>query len=104
MQGYSGLTFHIDSTESQSRYLSVAIEIEPPFTSKVIELNFPRWVPGSYFIREPIQYMTEVSVFQKNKPLNWKRKGIDSLRVNLDMKDEKIVLQYKILGLSLIHI
>lgn len=101
MQGHSGLTFHIDSTESQSRYLLVAIEIEPPFTSKVLELNFPRWVPGSYFIREPIQYMTEVSVIQKNKPLNWKRKGIDSLRINLDMIDEKVVLQYKILGYEL---
>jgi len=55
----SGIRFLIDATEGESRRLSVGIQINGPFTSSTLTMHFPRWVPGSYFLREPIQHMTE---------------------------------------------
>ena len=62
-QGYSGIKFLVDATEGESRHLHVGLEIEGPFNSKSVVLSFPRWVPGSYFIREPIQYMFDFEAF-----------------------------------------
>ena len=57
----SGISFHVDATNGSSRRLGVKIEIDGPFTENILELRFPRWVPGSYFIREPIQHMSDLS-------------------------------------------
>ena len=58
-QSKSGIRFLIDATEGDSRRLHVGIEIQGPFTESRLIAHFPRWVPGSYFLREPIQHMTD---------------------------------------------
>ena len=55
--GYSGISFLFDATEGETKHLHVGLEIKGPFTKPNLVLSFPRWVPGSYFLREPIQYM-----------------------------------------------
>ena len=57
----SGISYHVDATNGSSRRLGVKIEIDGPFNENILELRFPRWVPGSYFIREPIQPMSALS-------------------------------------------
>ena len=47
----SGISYHVDATNGSSRRLGVKIEIDGPFNENILELRFPRWVPGSYFIR-----------------------------------------------------
>ena len=69
----SGITFHVDATNGASRRLTVKIDIAGPFTENILELRFPRWVPGSYFIREPIQHMSELSAEIDGEDSNIKR-------------------------------
>ncbi len=101
MTSESGIKFRIDATEGSTRYLNVEIIIEPPFTKNTLTLNFPRWVPGSYFIREPIQYVSDINCLQNQKSLNFKRKGVDSLSIKLNDKKQPVSLNYKILGKEL---
>jgi predicted metalloprotease with PDZ domain len=101
-QGYSGLKFLVDATEGESRHLHVGLEIEGPFNSKSVVLSFPRWVPGSYFIREPIQYMFDFEAFDNSGSiLSSNRKGVDSIKINIKENTELINIKYKILGTEL---
>ena len=74
MTDSSGLTFRLDATKGETRFLNVQIEIEPPFTKSKLELKFPRWVPGSYFIREPMQYLTDINCIQGETNLKFVRR------------------------------
>ena len=78
----SGITFHVDATDGPSRRLSVKIEIDGPFTENILELRFPRWVPGSYFIREPIQHMSELSAKLDDKEIEIQRIDVDGARIS----------------------
>ena len=69
----SGICFHADATDGASRRLGVRIEIEGPFIGNILDLRFPRWVPGSYFIREPIQHMSDLSATCDGKEIKIKR-------------------------------
>ena len=54
----SGIRFLIDTTEGDSRRLHV-VETKGPFTeSRLIAISLDE-LPGSYFLREPIQHMTD---------------------------------------------
>ena len=78
----SGLRFVIDATEGESRRLHVGIEIDGPFTGSNLTLHFPRWVPGSYFLREPIQHMTDFTATdQDGNALSFHRKDVDAMRI-----------------------
>ena len=57
----SGICFHADATNGRQHHLGAGLTIEGPFTSLQLVLRFPRWVPGSYFLREPIQHMFDFS-------------------------------------------
>ncbi|RJU81017.1 MAG: M61 family peptidase [Candidatus Poseidoniales archaeon] len=100
--GYSGLKFLFDATEGDSRHLYVGIELEGPFTGKNLTLSFPRWVPGSYFLREPIQYMFDFEAFDGNgNLLSSNRKDVDSMRINLTESTNLVKIKYKILAIEL---
>ena len=101
MTGDSGVTFAIDATDGATRYLHVRITISPPFTAKKLTLKFPRWVPGSYFIREPMQYLTGISCHQNDKDASFKRKAVDTVEVKIDDLSSDLVINYKILGIEL---
>ena len=78
----SGITFSVDATNGASRRLTVSIEITGPFTENILELRFPRWVPGSYFIREPIQHMSELSAKIDGKISKISRVDVDGAKVS----------------------
>ena len=100
--GYSGIKFLFDATEGDSRHLYVGLEIEGPFTGKSLILSFPRWVPGSYFLREPIQYMFDFEAYDGNeKLLVSKRKDVDSMKISIQDGTNLVKIRYKILATEL---
>ena len=101
MTDESGVSFAIDATECSSRYLHVRVTVSPPFTSNKVTLKFPRWVPGSYFIREPMQYLTGISCKQNKSDVKFNRKSVDSVEVKVNDLNADIVVDYKILGIEL---
>ena len=101
-EGYSGIKFLFDATEGSSRHLHVGLEIEGPFTGNSLVLSFPRWVPGSYFIREPIQYMFDFEAHDNNgKILPSKRKNVNSMKININDSTNLVKVKYKILAREL---
>ena len=94
----SGITFRVDATNGASRRLTVSIEITGPFTENILELRFPRWVPGSYFIREPIQHMSELSAMIDGKSSKISRVDVDGAKVS-GVKGAKLVsINYRLLA------
>ena len=80
----SGICFHADATNGRQHHLGAGLTIEGPFTSLQLVLRFPRWVPGSYFLREPIQHMFDFSATDDaGRDLSWKRVGVDGISVRL---------------------
>ena len=80
----SGIRFRADATNGASHHLHAGVSIDGPFTSTQLLFRFPRWVPGSYFLREPIQHMFDFSATDQNgDELTWKRVGVDGLVVHL---------------------
>ena len=101
MTGSSGVKFAIDATDGASRYLHVRVTISPPFDGNKLTLKFPRWVPGSYFIREPMQYLTGISCQQNDQDVSFSRKGVDSVEAKINDHSSDLVVSYKILGIEL---
>ena len=101
MTGSSGVKFAIDATDGASRYLHVRVTISPPFDANKLTLKFPRWVPGSYFIREPMQYLTGISCQQNDQDVSFSRKGVDSVEAKINDHSSDLVVSYKILGIEL---
>ena len=98
----SGIRFFIDATEGTSRRLHVGIEIEGPFTKSLLTVHFPRWVPGSYFLREPIQHMTDFTAHDEHgNALKSTRKDVDAMKIQLSPESRKVVLKYRLLATDL---
>ena len=97
----SGISFRMDATDGKSRFLDVEIEIKPPFTSNNLKMHFPRWVPGSYFIREPMQYVTDLTCSQEEKEIPFSRKNVDCIAIKIQNAKCSITIKYKILGIEL---
>ncbi len=98
----SGLKFYIKAEMPNSHHLTVGIKVESPFTSSNLLLSFPRWVPGSYFLREPIQHVFDIIVRdEQGASLKHERKGVDSLKI-FNVKNKKTVhIEYKLFCLEL---
>ena len=95
----SGIRFQIDATEGATRRLRVGLEIEGPFTSRNLILHFPRWVPGSYFLREPIQHMTEFTAKDANgQLLKASRQNVDAMRIQVPEGTTRVAIQYRLLA------
>ena len=99
---YSGISFLFDATEGETKHLHVGLEIEGPFTKPNLVLSFPRWVPGSYFLREPIQYMFDFEAKNdKNEILKSERKNVDSMKISLGHNTDLVSIKYKIIAREL---
>jgi len=94
----SGISFHADATDGASRRLGVSIEIEGPFVGNILELRFPRWVPGSYLIREPMQHLTNLAASSDGKEVNVQRIDVDGLRIKGINESSKVLITYKVLA------
>lgn len=98
-QKSSGMLFRIDATEGSTRRMRVGVEIEGPFTESSLMLHFPRWVPGSYFLREPIQHMTEFNAVNENGVgLKFVRVDVDAMRIKIPVGTKKITVAYRLLA------
>ncbi len=94
----SGLIFHADATDGASRRLGVSIEINGPFIGNILELRFPRWIPGSYLIREPMQHLTSLSATCDGDDVEVQRIDVDGVRVRGVSSASKVVVTYKVLA------
>ena len=94
----SGISFHVDATQGASRRLTVNIEIYGPFTGDVLELRFPRWIPGSYFIREPMQHLSDLSATCDGKEIETKRIDVDGIQVSGVGDASKLSITYRLLA------
>ncbi|WP_338172322.1 PDZ domain-containing protein [Candidatus Poseidonia alphae] len=98
----SGLTFTADATDGEHHHLHVGVSITGPFLGRKLVLRFPRWVPGSYFMREPMQHLFNFSaVSSAGKELRWKRVGVDGIEVSIPQNTESIKTNYTILAAEL---
>ena len=77
------LEYRISTSSRAEQYLHCGLKIEGKFDSNILELAFPRWIPGSYFIREPMQYVSEIIASTKNgNKLKCTRSGVDKVIIN----------------------
>ena len=98
----SGFCFRIDATHGHEHRLEAGLTIAGPFTSRSLVLRFPRWVPGSYFLREPIQHMFDFEARdQEGQPLKWKRVGVDGITVRLKRETSEVAVDYSLFAKEL---
>ena len=97
----SGLHFHIDANEGASRRFTVAITVNGPFSGNILEFRFPRWVPGSYFIREPIQHLTDLSATIDGKSATAKRIDVDGVRIQGVSSAKSVTISYRLLAIEM---
>ena len=98
----SGITFTVDATQPSHQRLKVAIQIKAPFSKSKLTLSFPRWVPGSYFLREPIQHVTDLSVNDDSgNALNYSRKEVDSIVISDVQSCKSVTVEYQLLAVDL---
>ncbi|MDB2671305.1 PDZ domain-containing protein [Candidatus Poseidoniales archaeon] len=98
----SGITFTVDATQPSHQRLKVAIHIQAPFSKSKLTLSFPRWVPGSYFLREPIQHVTNLSVSDDSgKALTFSRKEVDSIVISDVQSCKSVIVEYQLLAVDL---
>ena len=94
----SNVVFRVDATDAADQRLDVEIEVSAPFLSSSIKLSFPRWVPGSYFLREPIQHVSHLKASDGNgNPLNVTRKDVDSIVIKGVQSVDSVRISYKLL-------
>ncbi|MDA8623611.1 PDZ domain-containing protein [Candidatus Poseidoniales archaeon] len=98
----SGITFTVDATQPSHQRLKVAIHIQAPFSKSKLTLSFPRWVPGSYFLREPIQHVTNLSVSDDSgNALTFSRKEVDSIVISDVQSCKSVIVEYQLLAVDL---
>lgn len=98
----SGFCFRIDATHGHEHRLEAGLTITGPFTGRSLVLRFPRWVPGSYFLREPIQHMFDFQASdQKGQPLKWKRVGVDGITISLKAATTTVEVGYSLFAKEL---
>ena len=65
-------------------------------------LRFPRWVPGSYFLREPIQHMFDFSAISENgESVERKRVDVDGISISVPPGTDSITVRYSLLAKEL---
>ena len=94
----SDIVYRVDATNGADQRLDVEIEVSAPFTSPSLKLSFPRWVPGSYFLREPIQHVSDLNACdEKGHALKVLRKDVDSIIIRGVQSVAKVCISYKLL-------
>ena len=96
------MCFFADATDGANHHLHAGLHLEGPFTSLQVVFRFPRWVPGSYFLREPIQHMFNFSATDnQGNDLKWKRVGVDGVSVRLKSDSTSLTINYTLLAKEL---
>ncbi len=96
------LTFHADATQGGSRRLRAAVDVEGPFPNGRLDLSFPRWIPGSYTLRDPVQYVDGIEAFdEEGQPLSWKRPDPHRLRVSVPSTAKRVRVEHEVMALEM---
>ena len=94
-----GIALHLSASCSNpgSRLLDVAVSAQGR-GSGAMEFTFPRWIPGSYMIREPFRYVRELTVEDENgESLKWRRSGVDGVVISARNPSKSVLLRYQVL-------
>ena len=98
----SGITYLASCEFASTQLLNIQIHVRGPFIGDVLELSFPRWVPGSYFIREPIRFMQDLDAIDSNgNDLKVERFSHNRIRVKIPKnftEKSSIRIRYKLLS------
>ena len=87
----------ISCSNPSSRLMQVSVIAEGRGDG-LCEFTFPRWVPGSYLMREPFQHVRDLRVCDESgKELSWKRNGINGIIVSGRSPSNTVVLHYDLL-------
>ncbi len=93
------MRFTADARQGATRYLHAGVEISAPFTDTRLVLRFPRWVPGSYMLREPLQLIDSINVHDADgTKLKWQRIDVDGLKITIPAGCKKVVIAYRLLA------
>ena len=96
------LTFHADATQGGSRRLRAAVEMEGPFPSGKVDLSFPRWIPGSYTLRDPVQYVDGIEATDdQGNILAWQRPDPHRLRIKVPTTAKRVKVQHEVMALEM---
>ena len=92
------LHYRIDVDDPSTQYIKVSLDIEAIFEENILEISFPRWVPGSYFIREPMQYVSEINAIGgDNAELMCRREGVDRVKISGVKNQSKISISWELI-------
>ncbi|MED5272318.1 MAG: hypothetical protein VX613_05470, partial [Candidatus Thermoplasmatota archaeon] len=98
----SGIIYAASCADSSKQLLGVQIQINGPFEGNILELAFPRWVPGSYFIREPIRFMQDIIALDSDEnEIEVERFSHNRIRVKIPNgfeSENAIRIRYKLLS------
>ena len=96
------LSFHADATQGGSRRLLAAVEVQGPFPNGRLDLSFPRWIPGSYTLRDPVQYVDGIEATDDGgQPLSWQRPDPHRLRVKVPKNAKHVRVQHEVMALEM---
>jgi predicted metalloprotease with PDZ domain len=82
----------VSCLDGASRLLSIRLLLLGPFSSS-FDIEMPRWVPGSYLIREPLSHVRDISA--DGASISRKAENAYRLRPNAD--SEEILISYDLL-------
>ena len=98
----SGIIYAASCADSSKQLLGVQIQVNGPFEGNLLELAFPRWVPGSYFIREPIRFMQDIiAIDSEGNKIAVERFSHNRIRIIIpkEFGDESTIrVRYKLLS------
>jgi predicted metalloprotease with PDZ domain len=93
---------HADATDATSRRLRATTEVHGPFSSGRVDLAFPRWVPGSYMLREQVQYVDSIAAYDEDGvPLKVVRPDPHRLRIRVPEGASSVRVDYEVLGMEM---
>ena len=97
----SGYSFRADARDGSSRRLKVEIKINSPFTRDYLEMKFPRWVPGSYLIREPMQHLSNLKAHIDGTAVKVVRTGVDGIKIAGTSDANEVLVTYDLLAVEM---
>lgn len=96
------IALHADASNGSSRRLKAAIVVTGPFPSSRLDLAFPRWVPGSYTLRDQVQHVDAVQAFDgEGNALPLARPDPHRLRIKVPEHVTEVRVEHEVLGIEM---
>ena len=94
----ASIHYELDVTAGAAQVVRCAMRIKAQFTSRRVDLAFPRWSPGSYLIREPFRLVHDLTA-TANIPsgetrLNPQRHGPSEVRLTIPDATKSVTIEW----------